>query len=330
MEEAVRKTKTEPVETAVLSKGLHVCADVLAQNPDSDLAKELREKLGALLRSRASSIEQETFMGGWGINEQSVERMDKLIALSEQKFGELGDALSKKMDQRGDISQKLLLPFDCVRENKNFSFKNNIATRLRSVREGSSASIVMRRGNFMYDLHPGLLRGEQPNDVGGFFSQERQFQLSFDYDPNRLFDLFTKYHEIWHVLQDDWLRQSASPKFYERCCTEHVVVIDFEFEAYAYMLEAIDCYLDGEPHVRCQTLPTAEDATWFHAALGIPDKYKNAASLFLTMGHGLWGSAERFTGENYPKEFEDYLMQHHRNKNLWKHDKAAKKIIKLQ
>lgn len=330
--QAIAQAEKGSPDVEQLRSGIHICNDVLSQNPGSVVAREFHAKIDALLRTGGTqSVEGQTFLGGWGVNEVSVKRMDELIAVSEQKFSDLGEILSAKIDPRTLLQKKLLLPFDYVRANHNFAQKNSIANRLQAVRTGKEVSIEMETGNFMYDLHPGILRGEAKDQVAGFNNQSRQFQVAFDYAPERKFDLFVKYHEIWHAHQDDWLRTHVSAETYKMLSDQHAVTIDFEFEAYAYMLEAIDHYFDGEFHDRCQTQSNRENVEWLQAGFGLPDQMRKASEYFFIIGRTLWADPEyRFAGDDcYPQEFERFIINNHRYKNLWKKDNSGCTITKI-
>ncbi len=265
----------------------------------------------------------------WALDEASVLRMDRLIRESEQNFAALGETLRKKLPGKPHIPL-LFQPFDLVKRNESFEHKNGIPLRIRT------RQIELQVGNFIYDLLPDSVIAQQNNRkielAAAFYARFRQMQLPADFNPQRLFDLLVKYHEVWHAHQDDWLR-ARYPDGVQALYEQKAHIMDFEMEAYAYMVELIDLHTDGEMQVRCKTPIKREDILWLHTVLqGTPGPTERFSEQLLYIGRRLWPlPGYQFTGTDnlYPADYERYIIESHPGPNRWKIDHSTGNINKI-
>jgi hypothetical protein len=323
------------VNQAALQDAMNICEQVLSQNPQSPLATSLKQRILALLSGNDSQPgEIQTFENKWNIDDASAQRMDALIAQSEERFALLGNTIRENSCNKARLPPQLFLPFDYVQRNSEFRYKNGLALRVR-IASGAPSWITMNPGDFAYDLHPALVLGVADTGtpvLAGFNPTARQLQLSPNYDPRRHLDCFLKYHEIWHAAQDDWLRQHIDPHSYDSLNQEGKnLIMDFEFEAYAMMLEAMDCFLEGELRRHTQAPLTPEDTQWLHAELRGQNGTEMSSTWLLTIARRLLNVPGYSPGsDDYPEDFKQYLIRNHQhNRCLWTLDRATGRLEKL-
>lgn len=288
---------------------------------------DLRQSLSSIVQQKLTVPSVKAEPHGWALDEASVLRMEQLIQESESCFASLGETVRSKKPGKPHIPA-LFLPFDLVKKNETFPHKNGIPLRIRT------REITLNQGNFIYDLLPASVvgqKGETMKLVAAFYARFRQLQIPVDYDPHRLFDLFIKYHEVWHAQQDDWLRMrygSVVQTLYEK----KAHIMDFECEAYAYMVELLDLYTDGGMQARCKNKITDKDIDWLHKILQGRPGHEIFSKHLLMIGRRLWHvPGYHFTGQDnvYPAEYERYIIANHPGPHRWKIDHSTGDINKI-
>lgn len=192
-------------------------------------------------------------------------------------------------------------PFAFSAINRAENAERNMAKLRYWSHHGGANSVTMGPRRFYYDY----LETDGPA-ILSFDPRSRRVQIPDFFDPSRDVDLLFLYHEIWHALQDNWLRMHY-PDRYDELTEEGTVVVDFEYDAYAHMFEQMDRLLAGAlRRIAPSTFPSKNDCDHLCVSLGVPEALgSRMRDLFYLAG--CYFDASWRGPEQYPATFRNTI-----------------------
>ncbi|ALM09724.1 MAG TPA: hypothetical protein DEB30_00855 [Candidatus Peribacter riflensis] len=240
------RVATDPSVRDRLHYGRSVCEQVLRQNPQSQLAIQVRTQIDRLLSCVPASSAPAS--GERTITHAEAQSMDAIIMGVEKGMDRLHSLLEERMQSdTGYVPGGMSVPFSLVDHNRSNHYKNFPKTWLDMHEGRSSSSYRIGHGQFGYDLVPERFAQERNDVFGQYDARHNIIRMPEGFDPSCLFDLVLLYHELCHVAQNHSLRQRMGDDEYVRFygCGEKRVLLPMEIEAYALQFEMMDRVLGG-------------------------------------------------------------------------------------
>lgn len=173
------------------------------------------------------------------------EVLQQKIEAFEKSFGELENQVRQKAPpSRGYFDTRLYVPFEHAKNNAQYEERNNIA-RLQSLPPGTER-VKLQKKQYFYDFLKPEDKPEGFEVIAAANLGMRTVKFPHNFDPRRPLDLYTMYHEIFHMAHDDFFRRFLPQKQYVEFLSSNKMVIDFEGEAFIEQILIMDTCSDGE------------------------------------------------------------------------------------
>lgn len=238
-----------------LEQGRRVCTAVLAQNPESALARSVLADIHRLLGDPVAGPVAAAPTAQHNDDERvitsaDVQMMERIIEGIERGMQQLEAKVDDQLRRNPSYApQALSVPFQLLRGNIGNPYKNFTKVWL-AMHEGRGPSAYrIGYGQYGYDFVPERFAKERGDVFGNYDAQNNIIRMPEGFNPDCLLEIFLIFHEILHAFQNHALRERIGDAryraFYEKVEGQHRVLLPQEVEAYGVQFEMMNIALGG-------------------------------------------------------------------------------------